>query len=56
MAYIKKVVNEKLLIQQKLWSFTATQHSDFGGGEKGWTGIEIFISLEQGTNASLKKN
>lgn len=45
MAYIKKAANEKLLIQQKSWSFTATQHSDFDGGEKGWTSIEVFISL-----------
>lgn len=54
MVYIKKTVNEKLLIQQKSWSFTATQHSDFSGGEKGWTSIEVFISLEQGTNTSFK--
>lgn len=53
MTYIKKVANEKLLIEQKSWSFTAIQHSDFAGGEKGWTGIEV-ISLRQGTNASLK--
>lgn len=35
MAYIKKAANEKLLRQQKSWSFTATQHSDFGGQGKG---------------------
>lgn len=52
---IKKAANEKLLIQQKSRSFTASQHSDFGGGEKGWTVIEVFISLGQGTNTNLKK-
>lgn len=53
MASIKKVANEKLLIEQKSWSFTAIQHSDSAGGEKGWTGIEV-IFLKHGTNTSLK--